>query len=497
MAELKKAESKLDEAWTRYNQIRHDANHFYQESNSSNTNENDDDDKMDVENMSTPKSSTLPYVPSRRILPPETEEEKSARAAAAAQAAAYSKAVAAAEAAAKKAAAKKAARDAASQSADDNDNDNNIDDDEEEEEPLPPIPPPPPMSESEDEESDDGDDDGNENEEIPPTRFTTLQEIVHEITSLQQFLINELHPKRERFSKRLMEKDPVTKRSRFNKRTKKRVRNFLKTYYALVDGLSLPKRESTSISSSSSPSESSTTDTRTTSIIQSLQQQYTKEKAERDMKEQKEMEERRKRHQEEAQRVERERKAEKEKLEKERVEKEEAERKAQELLHQQAEVARQERMARESEERAWTSRIKIGKEGIQHEIAKLKDATKDDKDAQNAALKALYQLFSQIQSHPENVQFRRIRRDHEQFQQDIGRHDGGREVLIAAGFVLGAIDEIPCFISKEPDIEKDMDGWSAWFDLQKAAFDILKEETERIEEEKKLARRRYYAENPK
>jgi hypothetical protein len=48
--------------------------------------------------------------------------------------------------------------------------------------------------------------------------------------------------------------------------------------------------------------------------------------------------------------------------------------------------------------------------------------------------------------------------------------------LIAAGFRLGAIDDIPCFISTEPDIEKEMDAWSEWFDLLKVTLNLLEQE---------------------
>jgi hypothetical protein len=62
---------------------------------------------------------------------------------------------------------------------------------------------------------------------------------------------------------------------------------------------------------------------------------------------------------------------------------------------------------------------------------------------------------------------------------DIGRHEGGREVLIAAGFTLGAIDDVPSFICKEPNIEKDLDGWSAWFDILKATLEAIEEQMQK------------------
>lgn len=52
-----------------------------------------------------------------------------------------------------------------------------------------------------------------------------------------------------------------------------------------------------------------------------------------------------------------------------------------------------------------------------------------------------------------------MRRNHLRFMEDIGRHVGAREVLIAAGFKLEKVDGIPCFFSSEPHIKTNMDGW--------------------------------------
>ena len=50
------------------------------------------------------------------------------------------------------------------------------------------------------------------------------------------------------------------------------------------------------------------------------------------------------------------------------------------------------------------------------------------------------------------------------------------QVLIAAGFRAGFIDEVPSYISSEPNLETDMDRWSAWFDLLKATLEVIEEE---------------------
>jgi regulator of replication initiation timing len=94
-----------------------------------------------------------------------------------------------------------------------------------------------------------------------------------------------------------------------------------------------------------------------------------------------------------------------------------------------------------------------------------------------SSLQALHTMFSQIVSHPDNENYRRIRRNHPQFIQDIGQYQGGVELLICAGFQLGMIDNsIPSYICKEPNVETDLDGWSDWFDLLKGTLDLIEKE---------------------
>jgi DNA repair exonuclease SbcCD ATPase subunit len=151
-----------------------------------------------------------------------------------------------------------------------------------------------------------------------------------------------------------------------------------------------------------------------------------------------------------------------------RAAREETERRAQE----------QERRMREKAERVdreWMDSIAKGPDGVREQLQKLRERTPSGETHQTA-LNALHTLFSQIVSHPEEPTFRRVRRDHARFHEEIGQYPGGRELLIAAGFRLGAIDDVPCFISTEPDIEKEMDAWSEWFDLLKATLNLLEQE---------------------
>ena len=127
------------------------------------------------------------------------------------------------------------------------------------------------------------------------------------------------------------------------------------------------------------------------------------------------------------------------------------------------------------------------------------------------ALRSLFTLFDQIQKHPEEINNRKIKLDNPNFHRDIGRHEGGIELLVAAGFrptMLPATittaenennreaenhnsddqenqPEIAFLISKEPSLEHDMDGWMIWFDLNKATLEILQTELNKVDSSKR------------
>lgn len=151
----------------------------------------------------------------------------------------------------------------------------------------------------------------------------------------------------------------------------------------------------------------------------------------------------------------------------------------QELERRAQEEAARVRDEAERFDREWMDSITKGPDGVREQLNKLRASTtaaSSGDDAYQTALTALHTLFSQIVSHPEEVKFRRVRRDHPRFWKEIGQHAGGKELLIAAGFRLGTIDDVPCFISTEPDIEKEMDAWSEWFGLLKATLELLDKE---------------------
>lgn len=291
-----------------------------------------------------------------------------------------------------------------------------------------------------------------------------------------------LEVRMKKFRQRLAEKDPITQAPRYGSKTAERVSNVLVLQEALKKatwaayGLEVPPLDdnSTPGDPSKTPEFTASAST-TTSVVSSLrstveaQQEAQRQAAEKAALESQKEEERRraveeqKRTQEEAERQQR--------AAEQAAEEADLARRAEQVRQAQ----RQEQEAAVQAERDWIASIPKGPEGVRQQIQVLKDDTEADPAAQKAALSALLVLFTQIAQHPEEINFRRIRRDHPKFHQDIGRHKGGREIFIAAGFKLMTLDEIPCFYSKEPNLETDMDAWSDWFGSIKNNLAVVKE----------------------
>ena len=292
----------------------------------------------------------------------------------------------------------------------------------------------------------------------------------------------------DKFRKRLHEIDPITLQPRYGIQTMGRVQWVLETYDFLKHHMIVGDATTTTSTSKTTPTgdgeeaptTSSSNSSTTTSLLQQLQDRY-QQQVQREQEEQIRQEQERIRHEDEA-RLEQWRRQQEEQAmlqaERDREHQRQEEQRAQ--LRTQAELARQRRLAQERAEQEWFDGIPKGVEGVRQQLGILQESTKDHEEdpprAYKTAIQSLYTLFQQINAHPEETKFRRIRREHEQFQADIGRYKGGVELLIAAGFTLGAIDDVPCYISKEPDIEKDMDGWSAWFDVLKGTLQLLEDE---------------------
>jgi hypothetical protein len=302
-----------------------------------------------------------------------------------------------------------------------------------------------------------------------------------------------LPTKMDKFRKRLAELDPVTEKPRYGPKSQARVERLL-FYYDFLCRQIL----TTAISSPSGV------------LFRHIQQQYHQEQQalqqHQAAEEQAQLQEERRRQEAQNEQAARERAL---------AEQEVANRAAQEqakaeALRRQAEQTRQRRLAQEEArrraEQEYLDSVVKGPDGVRKYINVLRKGTAADPAAQTTAIQSLCTIFEQINRNPENVNFRKIRKNHPGFHRDIGRHDGSTELLIAAGFrptmlpandVAGgnnvdngsaddggddddATPKIACLVSKEPNLEQDMDGWYAWYDLNKATLEILQKEVQNL-----------------
>jgi len=309
-----------------------------------------------------------------------------------------------------------------------------------------------------------GEEEGMTDHEMTPQQILELLEKIKASLAL-------LEPKVNKFLKRLAEKDPITRKPRYGEKTMIRVKHAIRAYKALELGLS-------SIFQDRTNSECSTEQTSLVSNlrkqIQMQEEQMNKQRQAIQTQEQIELE-----------RIANEKLlAEKREMEQRLLE--ETRKREEELeLSRLAEEARRRRIEEEqlalaAEREADANLLSLvptkGPEGVREQIERMRQALKEDRPALDVALGSLYTLFDQITRKPEEVSFRRVRRDHPKFDEDIGRHVGGKEVLIAAGFRLEALDGVKCFFSREPNIEHDMNGWSDWFDGLKKTLEVIEEE---------------------
>merc|ERR1712151_416263 len=298
-------------------------------------------------------------------------------------------------------------------------------------------------------------------------------ESLHASISTWKYKVLSLQEKADKFHKRLQEKDPITKATRHGEKTALRVKNLLSNYDELV------RITNTSLTANDA-------DDHIISIVKAIESIIQEQKIMQDKK-QKEIEIKNQNELETAQQIQ---SIQKQKEEEERLiqiaqkEKEELElaKRAEELRE-----ARNKEIKRiKDNERNYINSILKGEKGIKIQLQKLKQSI-SDKVEYKIAIQSLHTVYSQILAYPEEIKYRKIRRDHPKFAQDIGRHDGGVELFIASGFTLENItvdnggddeydNEISCLFSKEPDIEHDMERWTEWFDLLKLTLESLRKE---------------------
>lgn len=309
---------------------------------------------------------------------------------------------------------------------------------------------------------------GPDEEEDMADHEMTPQQILEKLETIKKSL-SLLAPKMNKFLQRLYEKDPVSGKPRYGEKTMTRVKQAIHAFKALEHGIS-------GVFHDHANSES-TTDSLVSNLRKQVQRQEEQMNEQRRALQQEE--------QSELERIANEKiLAEKREME-QRLQAEQRKREEELELSRRAEEARRRRMEEDqlalaAEREADAALLSLvptkGPEGVRDQIKRMRDALKEDRAAYDVALGSLYTLFDQITRKPEEVSFRRVRRDHPKFNEDIGRHVGGREVLIAAGFRLETLDGVKCFFSREPNIEQDMNGWSDWFDGLKKTLEVIEEE---------------------
>eukprot|EP00984_Skeletonema_dohrnii_P025775 scaffold14960_cov127-Skeletonema_dohrnii-CCMP3373.AAC.2 len=297
----------------------------------------------------------------------------------------------------------------------------------------------------------------------------TPQQILERLENIKASL-TALAPKINKFLKRLAERDPITRKPRYGEKAVIRVKHAVRTYKALENGISGAFQDHTKPES-----------TEQSSLVSNLQKQI--QMQEEQMNEQRQAKQTQE--QIELERIANEELLAEKRETEQRLLEEQRKREAELELSRRAEEARRRRIEEEqlalaAEREADANLLSLvptkGPEGVREQIERMRQALKEDRVAFDVALGSLYTLFDQISRKPEEVSFRRVRRDHPKFNEDIGRHVGGKEVLIAAGFRLETLDGVKCFFSREPNIEHDMNGWSDWFDGLKKTLEVVEEE---------------------
>ena len=360
------------------------------------------------------------------------------------------------------------------------------------------------------------------------TTTTTATEIRHVLNTFQQRM-KTIYPIMMKYHQRMQQIDPITQQPRYGIQTKQRVLHMLHSYEALVQvyniiftsssssdcddvvddndntrhnnhwidfpiGTTTPPYPENDDSGLSPPSTGDTTHHHThtgpnirTTIHQMAERERleSQQRQERIEWEQQQMildtEERRRQEQE----------REEEAVRVTRQQEQDAFRQQTEQLYQQRQMIQAEQERHRLADRLFLQSIphRNTRTGVQEQLQRflehwtLHDTNQSDASSPpptttlSVSLKALHTVFQQIVKHPDNEQYRRIRRDHTQFIQDIGQYSGGIELLICAGFTIGMVDNtIPSYICKEPNVETDLDGWSNWYDLLKGTLQLIEQE---------------------
>ena len=159
-----------------------------------------------------------------------------------------------------------------------------------------------------------------------------------------------------------------------------------------------------------------------------------------------------------------------------RVREEQARREKEERERAAAEESRRRQEEEARAYRQWIDSINVSAAGLRVQLQAIKTVSLATKQEATVALRALHVLFSQIVKNPEEPKFRRVKVAHPKFEADIGRWAGGKEALVAGGWTGTSVDGEKCMVLVEPDLERDFDGWSKWFNYLKECVAVIEEE---------------------
>mmetsp|Transcript_24417 Transcript_24417/g.27332 ORF Transcript_24417/g.27332 Transcript_24417/m.27332 type:complete len:448 (-) Transcript_24417:72-1415(-) len=337
-----------------------------------------------------------------------------------------------------------------------------------------------------------------------------------------EMALTELRPRMDRFRKRLKEKDRITEKSRYGPKSQTRVQRFvdLNDFLRRQYFVSFSEDDNDNDNDNGMPLESNQP-SEASLLFQELQRDYDTQQQEIDIKKSSIERARMEEEGEIERKIAVEEKT-RQMLEQQRADKLAAEEIAKkQRLHHQAEETRLRHRAKEEAqkqaERNYLESIMKGPDGVKYYLEILLQQQQLKRGDSDKTLLSLCTIFEQINKHPEDVKFRKIRKNHPAFHQEIGQHEGGIELLIAAGFRPIALSvtsdtnvdasiindndnndtgdnnnvdqeqqlSIACLVSKEPSLESDMDGWMAWFDLNKQTLEILQNELQKISSNKR------------
>eukprot|EP01084_Bolivina_argentea_P108787 194434_1 len=140
----------------------------------------------------------------------------------------------------------------------------------------------------------------------------------------------------------------------------------------------------------------------------------------------------------------------------------------------------EEKKRREEEAESIHNATTIGPVGVEDGIRRISEAVAGDSLQMAVTLNALLEILKAIALRPDDSTMRRIRRSNPRWKDDCGQFDGAEQVLLSTGFQLDIQDEETVIVMREPNAERDMDGWSTWFENLNSCIKCLEAATSQL-----------------